>query len=539
MATRYPVVHFYEKKRPFYEFTNLHGAVVVDSNWVVWPSSEHYFQAAKYSAYPAAAEIVRLAPLGMPVFTVARRLFREFGLQAPANWDHGLSKWAMDQALRAKFQAVPDIARMLLDTRTLNETIIEHTQNDRVWADGGDGKGDNRLGQALTELRDGFGDFLVNAQVRFYAPPIPRANVTLAMYQPGGALHRLRPMVIETFGTLVGTSVWDKKRCKGDNGTCPCVGNSLGLCTRHRCLKCHSREPALDAKGAVQRWCSTCAPSQGTQDNRRCVTCRISAPHAPNAVQCGFCHKHMPGQTPPGAANIGATDMCSKCKANPKNPRGGWCQSCFDNAKPSTLGAVMCKKCNKQPPNTGRTWCQSCFDQHAPLPITPGGLLADHTSDLQEVQTRCRGTAVAIDDANAIRTALQAVRDGAAYRAPASPVQNIEYQRSFNQSRTKYAALEKHTKSLRSMLCANSIPGIPVLLEQIENAKYFKPQAMQRRGSGLREQGQGSRDLLGAHIPASVQLVSLTASAPPAFLLGLAARCHTNNKTTEEPVGGI
>jgi len=31
--------------------------------------------------------------------------------------------------------------------------LVEHSHNDRYWADGGDGSGQNRLGQLLMELR--------------------------------------------------------------------------------------------------------------------------------------------------------------------------------------------------------------------------------------------------------------------------------------------------------------------------------------------------------------------------------------------------
>ncbi|PTS94413.1 hypothetical protein DBR11_23440, partial [Pedobacter sp. HMWF019] len=37
---------------------------------------------------------------------------------------------------------------------TGNSTLIEHTHNDRYWADGGDGTGENRLGILLMKVRD-------------------------------------------------------------------------------------------------------------------------------------------------------------------------------------------------------------------------------------------------------------------------------------------------------------------------------------------------------------------------------------------------
>ncbi len=36
---------------------------------------------------------------------------------------------------------------------TGDSKIVEHTENDRYWGDGGDGSGQNRLGQILMRVR--------------------------------------------------------------------------------------------------------------------------------------------------------------------------------------------------------------------------------------------------------------------------------------------------------------------------------------------------------------------------------------------------
>jgi len=58
----------------------------------------------------------------------------------------------MLKALRAKFAQHADLSRMLL--KTGDQGLIEHTPNDRYWADGGDGSGRNRLGELLMQVRD-------------------------------------------------------------------------------------------------------------------------------------------------------------------------------------------------------------------------------------------------------------------------------------------------------------------------------------------------------------------------------------------------
>ena len=43
------------------------------------------------------------------------------------------------------------LTSLLLSTG--DATLVEHTRNDSYWADGGDGTGNNGLGELLTELR--------------------------------------------------------------------------------------------------------------------------------------------------------------------------------------------------------------------------------------------------------------------------------------------------------------------------------------------------------------------------------------------------
>jgi ribA/ribD-fused uncharacterized protein len=58
----------------------------------------------------------------------------------------------MREALWAKFTQHPELRSLLLSTG--DETIVEHTENDNYWGDGGDGSGRNRLGVLLMELRE-------------------------------------------------------------------------------------------------------------------------------------------------------------------------------------------------------------------------------------------------------------------------------------------------------------------------------------------------------------------------------------------------
>ncbi|AUM09013.1 DUF1768 domain-containing protein [Escherichia coli] len=57
----------------------------------------------------------------------------------------------MCKALRAKFEQHAELRTLLLATASAK--LVEHTQNDAYWGDGGNGQGKNRLGYLLMALR--------------------------------------------------------------------------------------------------------------------------------------------------------------------------------------------------------------------------------------------------------------------------------------------------------------------------------------------------------------------------------------------------
>ena len=54
-------------------------------------------------------------------------------------------------ALYAKFTQHSDLKKRLLGTG--DRPLVEHTERDRYWGDGGDGRGENHLGKLLMKLR--------------------------------------------------------------------------------------------------------------------------------------------------------------------------------------------------------------------------------------------------------------------------------------------------------------------------------------------------------------------------------------------------
>ena len=57
----------------------------------------------------------------------------------------------MREALDAKFRQHPGLATLLIATG--EAALVEHTENDDYWADGGDGSGKNMLGRLLVDVR--------------------------------------------------------------------------------------------------------------------------------------------------------------------------------------------------------------------------------------------------------------------------------------------------------------------------------------------------------------------------------------------------
>ena len=67
------------------------------------------------------------------------------------DWE-SVKEQIMLEAVRAKFTQHDDLKQTLLGTG--NATLVEHTDNDSYWADGGDGSGKNRLGHILMQVRE-------------------------------------------------------------------------------------------------------------------------------------------------------------------------------------------------------------------------------------------------------------------------------------------------------------------------------------------------------------------------------------------------
>ncbi len=82
---------------------------------------------------------------------VAAGMGRDRKLPLRRDWESAKEKVMLD-ALRAKFTQHADLKATLLGTG--DAVLVEHTEKDSYWGDGGDGSGKNRLGRLLMQLRD-------------------------------------------------------------------------------------------------------------------------------------------------------------------------------------------------------------------------------------------------------------------------------------------------------------------------------------------------------------------------------------------------
>jgi len=135
---------FYRVSEPYGEFSNF-APYPIQLKGKIWPTSEHYFQAQKFSGTEH-EEAVRLAKSPM----VAARMGRSLERPLRADWE-AVKDDVMREVLRAKCAQHPSLKSRLLQTG--DAEFVEHTTNDHYWGDGGDGAGKNRLGQLLMEMR--------------------------------------------------------------------------------------------------------------------------------------------------------------------------------------------------------------------------------------------------------------------------------------------------------------------------------------------------------------------------------------------------
>jgi len=138
-------IHFYSTQGEYGCFSNFsrHSIFLGGKRW---PTSEHYFQAQKFVGTEHEEEV-----RNCKTPSLAANLGRSRKLPLRRDWE-SVKDRIMLEAVRAKFTQHDDLKALLLSTDSAK--LVERTANDSYWGDGGDGSGQNRLGQLLMQLRD-------------------------------------------------------------------------------------------------------------------------------------------------------------------------------------------------------------------------------------------------------------------------------------------------------------------------------------------------------------------------------------------------
>ncbi len=138
-------IRFYSVSAEYGELSNF-APYPITLRGKRWPTSEHFFQAQKFANTRDQEEI---RAVSSPM--IAARMGRDRKRKLRRDWER-VKIGVMREAVEAKFRQHDDLRALLLGTG--DATLIEHTENDDFWGDGGDGSGRNELGRVLMAVRE-------------------------------------------------------------------------------------------------------------------------------------------------------------------------------------------------------------------------------------------------------------------------------------------------------------------------------------------------------------------------------------------------
>lgn len=139
------IIRFYSTGDDYGDFSNF-APYPIRLDGETWPTSEHYFQAQKFTDLAYRKQIQRARGPHQ-----AARLGRDRKQKLRRDWE-GIKVGVMRKAVEAKFTQHPELRALLLSTG--DAKLVEHTERDDFWGDGGDGRGQNMLGRILMQVRE-------------------------------------------------------------------------------------------------------------------------------------------------------------------------------------------------------------------------------------------------------------------------------------------------------------------------------------------------------------------------------------------------
>lgn len=137
-------IYFYAQTEAYAEFSNF-APFGVEMDGVYWRTVEHYFQAMKFHDAVYREQIRRASK---PKDAKALGMTRAVPLRP--DWEE-VKDAIMYDAILKKFQTHTAPRAILLGTG--NAPIVENAPMDAYWGCGPDGRGLNKLGQILMQVR--------------------------------------------------------------------------------------------------------------------------------------------------------------------------------------------------------------------------------------------------------------------------------------------------------------------------------------------------------------------------------------------------
>ena len=138
-------IRFYGQKGDHKCFSNF-SPHPIEIDGVEWPTVEHYYQAQKFAG-TTQERLIQMASSPKE----AKRLGGSRTWPLRPDWE-SVKDDVMRRAVRRKFETHEDARISLIFTG--NAAIIEALPWDYYWGEGRSGKGKNKLGQILMEVRD-------------------------------------------------------------------------------------------------------------------------------------------------------------------------------------------------------------------------------------------------------------------------------------------------------------------------------------------------------------------------------------------------
>jgi ribA/ribD-fused uncharacterized protein len=137
-------IRFFSKSETHREFSNF-APFPIDLDGKRWPTTEHYYQAQKFTEPKLQATIRRAQKP-----TIAKSLADKHRDKVRPDWD-AIKDAVMERAVRRKFELHAALRELLLATG--DEDIVEAAPNDYYWGVGLDGTGQNKLGKIIERIR--------------------------------------------------------------------------------------------------------------------------------------------------------------------------------------------------------------------------------------------------------------------------------------------------------------------------------------------------------------------------------------------------